>query len=69
MHEGETGAQIRTIGIQSYFKPWYFDGSTCWWGDPEYTYSSALDAAVRIKASVSKNAARLKAKHLGYRIS
>lgn len=67
MHEGETGAQIRTIGIQSYFKPWYFDGSVCWWGNPEYTYSEALNAATRIKASVNQNAAKLRAKHLGHR--
>ena len=69
MYAGETGAQIRTIGISSYFKPWYFDGSICWWGDPEYTLSGALDAASRIEVSVNKNAAKLRAKHLGHRLN
>ncbi len=52
MQPGNTGAQLMTYGVASYFKPWYFDGRTVYWGDPEHTHSAALAAAGRMKASV-----------------
>ena len=54
MQPGNTGAQLMTYGIASYFKPWYFDGKVVYWGNPEHTHSAALDAADRMKASVRK---------------
>lgn len=51
MHSGNTGAQLMTYGITAYFKPWYFDGRTVYWGQPETTRSDAQESAERIKRS------------------
>lgn len=53
MQPGNTGAQLMTYGITAYFKPWYFDGRTVYWGEPERTRSSAEASATRIKQSIS----------------
>ena len=52
MHPGNTGAQLLTYGVASYFKPWFFDGKVVYWGEPEVTRSAALDSADRIRTSV-----------------
>lgn len=41
-----------TYGITAYFKPWYFDGSTVYWGEPERTMSDAEESASKIKRSI-----------------
>lgn len=56
MQPGNTGAQLMTYGITAYFKPWYFDGRTVYWGDPERTRSDAEHSATRIKQSISSRA-------------
>ena len=53
MQPGNTGAQLMTYGITAYFKPWYFDGKTVYWGEPERTRSNAEASATRIKQSIS----------------
>lgn len=52
MQSGNTGAQLVTYGIASYFKPWYFDGKIVYWGEPERTCSAALESAGRMRESV-----------------
>lgn len=52
MQSGNTGAQLLTFGVTSYFKPWYFDGKVVYWGDPERTHSAALESAGRMRESV-----------------
>ena len=52
MQPGNTGAQLLTYQVASYFKPWFYDGKTVYWGEPEVTRSAALDSADRMKASV-----------------
>jgi hypothetical protein len=54
MQPGNTGAQLMSFGMASYFKPWYFDGRIVYWGDPEHTQSAALDAADRMRTSIKK---------------
>jgi hypothetical protein len=54
MQPGNTGAQLMSYGMTSYFKPWYFDGRIVYWGDPEHTQSAALDAADRMRTSVRR---------------
>ena len=53
MQLGDTGAQLMSYGIASYYKPWYFGGRVVYWGDPEHTRSAALDSADRMRASVN----------------
>lgn len=52
MQPGNTGAQLMTYGITAYFKPWYFDGGTVYWGEPERTMSDAEESASKIKRSI-----------------
>ena len=52
MQSGNTGAQLVSYGIASYFKPWYFDGKIVYWGEPERTCSAALESAGRMRESV-----------------
>ncbi len=54
MQPGNTGTQLMSFGMASYFKPWYFDGRIVYWGDPEHTQSAALDAADRMRTSIKK---------------
>ena len=39
------GVHLVTLGIMSLFKPWFFDGSVVYWGEPCQTHSAALEAA------------------------
>jgi len=39
------GVHLVTFGIMPLFKPWFFDGSIVYWGDPCQTHSAALEAA------------------------
>ena len=39
------GACLMTLGMMSLFKPWFFDGSVVYWGEPCLTHSAALEAA------------------------
>ena len=52
MVSGEIGAHLSTYGVHAYFKPFYFDGRTVWWGEPEITMSEAMSAAAKIKTSL-----------------
>lgn len=36
------------------FKPWYYDGSTVWWGKRYKLRSEAEEAALNLKREVSK---------------
>ena len=47
-----------TYGITAYFKPWYFDGSTVYWGEPERTMSDAEESASKIKRSILSRSSR-----------
>ena len=50
MNASETGIKLIAHGVESYFKPWYFDGEVVYWGNPEHTESDALAAAQELKA-------------------
>uniref|UniRef100_G8EY26 Uncharacterized protein n=1 Tax=Synechococcus phage S-CAM8 TaxID=754038 RepID=G8EY26_9CAUD len=50
MNTSETGIKLIAYGVESYFKPWYFDGKVVYWGNPEQTESGALAAAQELKA-------------------
>ena len=50
MNASETGIKPVAHGVESYFKPWYFDGKVVYWGNPEQTESDALAAAQELKA-------------------
>ena len=52
MVSGEIGAHLSTYGVHAYFKPFYFDGRTVWWGEPEITMSEAMSSAAKIKTSL-----------------
>ena len=39
-----------TLGMMSLFKPWFFDGSVVYWGEPCLTHSAALEAAEILRA-------------------
>jgi hypothetical protein len=58
MQPENTGAQLMTCGITAYFKPWYFDGSTVYWGEPELTRSDAEESASKIKQSMLSKSKR-----------
>ena len=58
MQPGNTGAQLMTYGITAYFKPWYFDGRTVYWGELERTRSDAEHSATRIKQSISSRSSQ-----------
>ena len=44
------GVHLMTLGIMPFFKPWFFDGSIVYWGDPCPTHSAALEAAEILRA-------------------
>ncbi len=44
------GVHLVTFGIMPLFKPWFFDGSIVYWGDPCPTHSAALEAAEILRA-------------------
>ena len=46
-----TGVHLVTLGITPLFRPWFFDGSTVYWGTPCQTYSAALEAAEILKVT------------------
>ena len=48
--ENSVGVQLVTFGIMPLFKPWFFDGSVVYWGEPCHTYSAALEAAEILRA-------------------
>lgn len=56
MHAGYVGAHLITVGIHSYFRPWYFDGSVVYYGEFEYTQKAAVEAADRMKAAMLSKA-------------
>ena len=45
-----TGVHLVTLGIVPLFKPWFFDGSVVYWGEPCQTHSAALEAAEILRA-------------------
>ena len=49
MTRAEIGAELVSYGIDSFFKPWYFDGKTVYWGVPQDTRDIAIHFAHRIK--------------------
>ena len=44
------GVHLMTLGIMTLFKPWFFDGSVVYWGEPCQTHSAALEAAEILRA-------------------
>ena len=54
MQRAELGAELVAYGVTSFFKPWYFDGSTVYWAYPEDTKSNAMESAGRMKAVLTK---------------
>jgi hypothetical protein len=51
MDASGTGVKLIAHGVDSYFKPWYFDGKVVYWGNPEQTESDARASAQELKAS------------------
>lgn len=49
MNTSETGIKLIAHGVESCFKPWYFDGKVVYWGSPEYTESEARASAEQLK--------------------
>lgn len=39
------GVKLVTYGIESWFRPWWWDGSTVWWLSAVATEAAALEAA------------------------
>jgi len=50
MNTSEIGIKLIAHGVDSYFKPWYFDGKVVYWGNPEQTESDARASAQELKA-------------------
>ncbi len=50
MNSSGTGIKLIAHGVESYFKPWYFDGKVVYWGNLEQTESDALASAQELKA-------------------
>ena len=50
MNNYETGIKLIAHGVESYFKPWYFDGKVVYWGNLEQTESDAWASAQELKA-------------------
>ena len=42
---GSFGAYPVTWGVDTYFKPWFFDGKVVYWGDPTTERGDALRRA------------------------
>jgi len=49
MNASETGIKLIAHGVDSCFKPWYFDGKVVYWGSPEHTESEARASAEQLK--------------------
>jgi hypothetical protein len=50
MNIHETGIKLIAHGVESYFKPWHFDGKVVYWGNLEQTESDARASAQELKA-------------------
>ena len=46
MNISETGIKLIAHGVESYFKPWYFDGKVVYWGNSEQTESDARASVI-----------------------
>jgi len=49
MNASETGIKLIAHGVESYFKPWYFNGKVVYWGNAEQTESDARASAQQLK--------------------
>tara|TARA_B100001093_G_scaffold349568_2_gene334123 strand:+ start:1436 stop:1615 length:180 start_codon:yes stop_codon:yes gene_type:complete len=45
MDRSEFGAELVVYGVESHFKPWFFDGKTVYWGTAQTTKSAAMEVA------------------------
>ena len=50
LQPNSVGVRLVTLGIRPLFKPWFFDGSVVYWGEPCNTHSAALEAAEILRA-------------------
>jgi len=55
MNKNEIGVKLIAHGVDSYFRPWYFDGKIVFWGPVEQTRSKGIEQAQAIRNFHLKN--------------
>lgn len=54
MSAGSYGAHPVTYGLETFFTPWFFNGSTVYWGEPNGELRAALAIAAEMAAGASQ---------------